>query len=162
MAPIDNAIADLELTEEGADFALTQITDRHGVNRSTLSKRWRGLTGSQSDGYAQQQLLNPKQEDELARYIEDLTAKLLPPTRQMIRNFSSEISCIYVGEAWGYVFCIITTICSPPNGALPWSPTATPLNHTISISYTLNSSTARCQSTMYCLITHTIWMKKAS
>jgi hypothetical protein len=37
MAPIDNAIADLELPEEGADFTLTQIADRHGVNRSTLS-----------------------------------------------------------------------------------------------------------------------------
>jgi hypothetical protein len=53
MAPIDNAIADLELPEEGADFTLTQITDRHGVNRSTLSQRWRGLTGPRSDGYAQ-------------------------------------------------------------------------------------------------------------
>jgi hypothetical protein len=105
MTPIDDAIADLELTEEGADFALTQITDYHGVNRSTLSKRWRGLTGSQSDGYAQQQLLNPKQENELVRYIENLTAKLLPPTRQMIRNFSSEISCIYVGKAW--VLCFL-------------------------------------------------------
>jgi hypothetical protein len=105
MAPIDDAIADLELTEEGADFALTQITDRHRVNRSTLSKRWRGLTGSQSDGYAQQQLLNPKQEDELVHYIEDLTAKLLPPTRQMIRNFSSEINCIYVSKAW--VLCFL-------------------------------------------------------
>jgi hypothetical protein len=37
MAPIDNAIADLELPEEGADFTLTQIADRHCVNRSTLS-----------------------------------------------------------------------------------------------------------------------------
>jgi hypothetical protein len=100
MAPIDDAIADLESPEEGADFTLTQIADRHGVNRSTLSRRWRGLTGPRSDGYAQQQLLNPQQEDELVRYIEDLTAKSLPPTRQMIRNFASEISGIYVGEAW--------------------------------------------------------------
>jgi hypothetical protein len=37
MALIDDAIADLELPEEGADFTLTQIADRHGVNRSTLS-----------------------------------------------------------------------------------------------------------------------------
>jgi transposase-like protein len=41
MALIDDAIADLELPEEGADFTLTQIADRHGVNRSTLSQRWR-------------------------------------------------------------------------------------------------------------------------
>jgi hypothetical protein len=100
MTPIDDAIAYLESPEEGADFTLTQIADRHGVNRSTLSRRWRGLTGPRSDGYAQQQLLNPQQEDELVRYIEDLTAKSLPPTRQMIRNFASEISGIYVGEAW--------------------------------------------------------------
>jgi hypothetical protein len=100
MTPIDNAIADLELPKEGADFRVTQIADRHGVNCSTLSQRWRGLTGSQSDGYAQHQLLKPQQEDELVRYIEDLTAKSLPPTRQMICNFASEISGIYVGKAW--------------------------------------------------------------
>jgi transposase-like protein len=99
MTPIDDAIAYLESPEEGADFTLTQIADRHGVNRSTLSRRWRGLTGPRSDGYAQQQLLNPQQEDELVRYIEDLTATSLLPTRQMIRNFASEISGIYVGEA---------------------------------------------------------------
>jgi transposase-like protein len=162
MTPIDNAIADLELPKEGADFRVTQIADRHGVNRSTLSKRWRGLTGSQSDGYAQQQLLNPKQEDELARYIEDLTAKLLPPTRQMIRNFSSEISCIYVGKAWVLCFLhrhhnMLTT---------KWS-TAMDSNRHAADSYNkyklyFEVLHARFQSTMYCLITHTIWMKKAS
>jgi hypothetical protein len=100
MALIDHAIADLELPEDGADFTLIQNADRHGVNCSTLSQRWRGLAGPQSNGYTQQQLLKPQQEDKLVCYIEGLTAKLLPPTRQMICNFASEISGIYVGKAW--------------------------------------------------------------
>jgi transposase-like protein len=96
MAPIDNAIADLELPEEGADFTLTQIADRHGVNRSTLSWRWRGLTGSPSDGYTQQQLLNPQQEDELIRYIEDL----ILPQKSVVSTLAKP-GC--------HVLCIVTT-----------------------------------------------------
>jgi transposase len=100
MAPIDDAIADLESHGEGETFTITEIADRHGVVRSTLSRRWRGLTGPRSEGYAQQQLLNPQQEDELVRYIRGLTAKSLPPTKHMVRNFASEISGVYIGEAW--------------------------------------------------------------
>jgi hypothetical protein len=52
MAPIDDAIADLESQEEGANFTLIEIADRYSVVRSTLSRRWRGLTGPRSNGYA--------------------------------------------------------------------------------------------------------------
>jgi hypothetical protein len=81
---MDNALADLELRKEDEKFTLQAIASFHGVDRSALSKRWRGVTGPRSDGYAQQQLFSPQQEDELVRYIEDLSAKSLPPTRTMI------------------------------------------------------------------------------
>jgi transcriptional regulator with XRE-family HTH domain len=51
MAPIDDAIADLELREEDEKFTLKEVADRYGVERSTLSRRWRGLTGSRTEGY---------------------------------------------------------------------------------------------------------------
>jgi hypothetical protein len=35
MAPIDDAIADLQSQDEGANFALTEIANRHNVERST-------------------------------------------------------------------------------------------------------------------------------
>jgi hypothetical protein len=47
-----------------------------------------------------QQLLNPQQEMELVRYIKRLTKRGLPPTRDMIRNFSSEVAHQRVSESW--------------------------------------------------------------
>jgi hypothetical protein len=92
MAPMNNTLADLELHEEDKQFTLQAIASFYGVDCSALSKRWRGVTDPRSDGYAQQQLLSSQQEDELVRYIEDLSAKSLPPTRTMIRNFASEVA----------------------------------------------------------------------
>jgi hypothetical protein len=37
MAPINNAIADLESREEDEKFTLKEVADRHSVKRSTLS-----------------------------------------------------------------------------------------------------------------------------
>jgi hypothetical protein len=100
MAPIDEAIADLELREQGAQFSLKEIADKHGVERSTLGRRWRGVTRSKEEGYTKQQALSPQQEIELVVYIEKLTKRGLPPTREMIRNFSSEIAKRQLGKCW--------------------------------------------------------------
>ncbi|KAF7574180.1 hypothetical protein PtrM4_058030 [Pyrenophora tritici-repentis] len=92
MAPIDEAIADLESRDPGEKFTLKEVAEKWGVNRSTLGRRWRRVTGPRSDGYAQQQAIGPQQELELVRYITKLTKQGLPPTREMIRNFSSEVT----------------------------------------------------------------------
>ncbi|KAF2827131.1 hypothetical protein CC86DRAFT_266837, partial [Ophiobolus disseminans] len=92
MAPIDDAIADLESQEPGERSTLKAIAEKYGVNRSTLGRRWRGVTSSKQDGYAAQQKLSPQQEQALVRYVGDLTARGLPPTRAMIRNFACNIS----------------------------------------------------------------------
>jgi hypothetical protein len=47
-----------------------------------------------------QQKLNPQQEAELVQYINNLTKKALPPTREMIRNFASHIATERVSENW--------------------------------------------------------------
>jgi hypothetical protein len=100
MAPIDEAIEDLKSREEGEQFSLREIADKYGVQRSTLGRRWRGVTRSKEDGYANQQALSPQQEMELVRYIETLTKRGLPPTREMIRNFSSTVAKRQLGEGW--------------------------------------------------------------
>jgi hypothetical protein len=92
MAPIDDAIADLESQEPGEKLVLTEFAKKWGVHRSTLSRRWRRVTVCREAGYAHQQALSPQQELELIQYIKDLTKKGLPPTREMIRNFSSEVA----------------------------------------------------------------------
>ena len=92
MAPIDDAIADLESQEPGEKLILAEFARKWGVSRATLSRRWRRVTGSKSNGYAQQQAISPQQELELVRYIKTLTEKGLPPTREIIRNFSLEVA----------------------------------------------------------------------
>jgi hypothetical protein len=100
MAPIDEAIANLESREAGDDLSLRSIAKRYGVSHSTLSRRWNHQTGPRAAGYAAQQLLSPQQEEGLVEYIGGLTARGLPPTRAMIRNFASNISKKHVGEGW--------------------------------------------------------------
>jgi hypothetical protein len=97
---IDKAIADLKLRNLGDNYCITTIARYYGVERSRLSKRWRGVTRSKADGYAAQQALTPQQEYELVLYIEHLTSNGLPPTRPMIQNFASTIAKTRVSEAW--------------------------------------------------------------
>jgi hypothetical protein len=79
---------------------LKEIAEKYQINRSTLGRRWRGVTASREDGYLSQQALNHQQELELIRYIEKLTERGLPPTREMIRNFSSEVVHQQLSESW--------------------------------------------------------------
>jgi hypothetical protein len=57
MAPIDDALADLESLPSGQDFSYTDIAAKWGVQRSTLSRRHRHATGTRTEGYAKQQVL---------------------------------------------------------------------------------------------------------
>jgi hypothetical protein len=100
MAPIDKAIEDLKLHEQDEDFSIRGIAKKHGVEYSTLRRRWTGQTGPRAAGHASQQLLSPQQEEGLVEYIGGLTAYGIPPTRAMIRNFASNISKQHVGNGW--------------------------------------------------------------
>ena len=100
MAPIDDALAALKLLEPGEEPNFTQCAKKYRCNRTTLSKRWRGVQGSMAQKIENQQLLNNTQQAELLLYIEGLTARGLPPTREMIRNFASEIAGRLAGSHW--------------------------------------------------------------
>jgi hypothetical protein len=99
MAPIDDALEALRSLKVGESINLTQIADEYGCNRSTLSKRWRGVQGTMAEKLENSRLLNDTQTKELLQYIEGLTARGLPPTREMIRNFASEIAGKQAGKA---------------------------------------------------------------
>jgi len=104
MDPIEAAIADLEslkLVEKGK---IQEIATKYGVNRSTLSKRWRGKQGSRAEMYEDKRLLNDQQEKTLVEYIEGLHRRQLPPTHQIIRNFAKEICGKKLGKIWPYRF----------------------------------------------------------
>jgi hypothetical protein len=100
MVPINDALAALESLQLGEQPDLTNFADKYGCNRTTLSKRWRGVQGSMAQKIENQQLLNNTQQAELLLYIEGLTARGLPPTQQMIRNFASDIAGRPAGNHW--------------------------------------------------------------
>ena len=98
MAPIDDALESLKSLKPGEQPNFTHVADKYGCNRSTLSKRWRGVQGSIAQKLENLQLLNTRQEKELLLYINSLTGRELPPTQQMIRNFAFNIASKQAGK----------------------------------------------------------------
>ena len=77
-ARIEAAIADLE-SQERTNYAATAT--KWGLKRETLSKRFRGETGSnqEANSYARRRLTDT-QEKTLIGYINKLSDRGLPPT----------------------------------------------------------------------------------
>jgi hypothetical protein len=100
MAPIEDALAAIEAQELGEKLVYQEYADKYNVNRSTLSRRHRRVCQSREDYAASKQVLTPAQELELVEYIKALTEKGLPPTREMIQNFSSTLAPWELSESW--------------------------------------------------------------
>ena len=73
MAPIDDAIASIESREPGEKFTYTEVANRFGVNRVTLSRRHRGCQAPRAAEDSNRRHLNPNQEHKLVQYIQALT-----------------------------------------------------------------------------------------
>ena len=101
MDSIDAALADLAL-QNTPNYAAT--AKKFNVNRTTLSRRHRGITAPR--GYAPNgmQLLSDEQTKGLINYINQLTERGLPPTNAMVRTFARDISGKWPGKNWVYNF----------------------------------------------------------
>ncbi|KAF2831232.1 hypothetical protein CC86DRAFT_366647 [Ophiobolus disseminans] len=99
MAPIDNAIAAIELLEPGEQFSYREVARRFNVSNTTLTRRHKGRQSTREAKNDTQLALHPQQEEELVRYINDLTKMALPPTKAMIQNFASQIALEPVSES---------------------------------------------------------------
>ena len=140
MDPFDKAIAAIELRDPKEKLVYQDYADFFDVSRTTLAQRHQGRRGTQTAKIFNQTKLTPQQEEELVRYIGDLTGRDLPPTNTMIRNFASMLADTRVSEAFPNT---VTRTLSSQNGAAPWTLHATKLTHTSNTSSTLNSCTAR-------------------
>jgi len=83
MDSIEAAIADLRLQDKPN---ITATAKEHGCNRTTLSKRFRNVTGSRATAHDSMRLLNQVQSKVLIQYINDLTERGLPPTVAIVQN----------------------------------------------------------------------------
>ncbi|RAL65988.1 hypothetical protein DID88_005649 [Monilinia fructigena] len=77
----------------------SQIAKIYKVNRSTLSRRYRGKTTSRTAAYADtHQSLSIEQEKALIDQINKLTQRSMPPTSGIVRNLAEEIIGRSVGK----------------------------------------------------------------
>jgi hypothetical protein len=100
MEVIDKVIEDLESQESGPQYPYQKYATKWGVDRSTLSRRHRGVSRSMTAGHDTLKNLNTIQQQELVQHIRRLTEQGLPPTREMIRNFGSAIAIKPVSKSW--------------------------------------------------------------
>ena len=83
-----------------------EIARKYNLDRTTLSRRHRGKTTSREQYQDQvHQCLTNAQERVLINQINRLTARGIPPTSQMVRNFSEEMIGRAVGKNWVGQFC---------------------------------------------------------
>jgi hypothetical protein len=97
---LKEALVECDTFASGDEIPWSKIAEKHGVVRSTLTRTWRGETRSREEQAIAQQKLTPQQEDELVKYIEQLTSRHIPPTREMIANFASAVAQELVSESW--------------------------------------------------------------
>ncbi len=100
MTDIDKAIEYLDSLEPGEIFSYTKVAEKFGVVRSTLTRRYQGISTDRKAQKLHQYKLTAHEEAELVQYIEKLTERHLPPTRDMIQNFASHIAKRDVSESW--------------------------------------------------------------
>lgn len=100
MSGIEAAIEALNALKIGEPFTYSEYAKKFNCNRSTLSKRHRGVQQANAVKVENDRLLNTTQEKELVQYIDCLCARGLPPSRPMIRNFAAQIASKPVGKNW--------------------------------------------------------------
>jgi hypothetical protein len=105
MNPISAVIEYIESRKPGENILYTQVASQYDVNCSTLSQRHQRVTEPRNVKDSKQQKLSPQQELELVQYIRGLTKRGLPPTREMIKNFSSFVAKTELSKSW--VTCFI-------------------------------------------------------
>jgi hypothetical protein len=100
MTQINDAIAAIGASPSGDKLSYRQAAIQFKVDRSMLHRRHKeGQTSEEAKNVCQRKL-HLQQEAELVQYIKDLTKKALPPTRQMIQNFASQIAGCDVSVLW--------------------------------------------------------------
>ncbi|EFQ99471.1 hypothetical protein MGYG_02482 [Nannizzia gypsea CBS 118893] len=100
---MEAAIEDLK-SQEVPNFSET--AKRYGVNRVTLSRRFKGATVSRAEATSiHRKKLPGTQEEDLLQHIEKLAKEGRAPTPQIIRNLADKLAKEPVGKNWVTRFC---------------------------------------------------------
>lgn len=101
-AAIQRALADLAKQDQ-PNFSETARS--HGVDRNTLSRRYKGQTEALAVARLNSQgKLTAIQEEAVVSWIDSLSKKKLPPTPGMITNYVEGLIGEEIGKNWVYRF----------------------------------------------------------
>ena len=100
MAPINEAIEEIESHGSGGDWSYKKIAKKYGVPRESLRRLHQQINVPIEAQKADRRKLNPQQEAELVKYIKDLTGRRLQPTRDIVQNFACLIAKQDVSMSW--------------------------------------------------------------
>ena len=100
MASLELALEALRALPPGEKPNLSLVARTYNVSQSTLSRRYRGVTGSKEEQYNNQRLLSNEQSRALIKYINQLTVRGLPPTNSILANFAKDICGKEPGKNW--------------------------------------------------------------
>ncbi len=97
------ALAELEASSKPN---YTEIAEKYAIGHHALSQHHQGKTTSRVDFFSNyRQCLTDIQEDILINQINRLTDWRMPPTSQIVKNFTEEIIGCAVGKNWAREFC---------------------------------------------------------
>jgi hypothetical protein len=94
--------AALDLANASEAPNLADIAREKKIVRSTLSRRYNGVTNSIEEAHEKQQLLSPLQDKWLLDLVKRLTKQGLPPSPKMVRQFAKDISNNTPGKNWSF------------------------------------------------------------
>lgn len=100
MPGLSDALVEVNAMNPGEKLVYTHIAREHSVSRTTLSRAHWGVQASRHVDVFSSRKLNDQQEDDMTKYIEKLTARHVPSTRGMVRNFASTLAHGRVPESW--------------------------------------------------------------
>ena len=101
MDPFEAALADLKSQETPLFRETARI---HGVDHTTLSRHYNGISRPRAAIRDEQALLTKQQEKDLVAYINKLCLRGTPPTNPMVKRFAAELASRPPGKCWVYRF----------------------------------------------------------
>jgi hypothetical protein len=91
----------LDLLNRELDPNYGAMAKRSGLGRTTLSRRFRGITVSRAEAISEiRQCLTIAQEEALIKQINKLSIRNIPPTSQIVKNLAEEICGRKVYKNW--------------------------------------------------------------
>lgn len=99
MDAVAKAVEEFESQDPKGSLSYQKVADKWHVERSTVARRHQSKGRSRITKKLNQRALTPTKERELVRYLNGLSKRSLPPTREMIINFGSEHAAWELGES---------------------------------------------------------------